>query len=70
LRVLSLLQDELVPFINYDELPCPVGRKASKKCKEKNGNDEKEEDPSKTKDNNEPASKRETSNSTSPTGEE
>lgn len=48
--------DEQVGPINYDELPCPKGKKASKRCKEKNG--EKDEDesetPSKTEDRNQP----------------
>jgi hypothetical protein len=52
--------DELVPGINYDELPCPKGRKASKKCKEKNGERDEDdvESPSRTGDNNQPTQTR------------
>jgi hypothetical protein len=47
--------DELVPEINYDDLPCPKGKKASKKCKEKNGeSDEDEDSSSKSGDDNQP----------------
>ncbi|KAF2463814.1 uncharacterized protein BDR25DRAFT_362485 [Lindgomyces ingoldianus] len=46
--------DELVPGINYDEMPCPKGKKASKKCKEKNGENDNNNAPSRTRDNNQP----------------
>ncbi|KAF2686380.1 hypothetical protein K458DRAFT_387388 [Lentithecium fluviatile CBS 122367] len=46
--------DELVPGINYDEMPCARVKKASKKCKEKNGESDNDSTPSKTKDNNQP----------------
>jgi len=46
--------DQLVPGINYDEMPCPKGKKASKKCKEKNGEKDEDDSPSKTGDNNQP----------------
>jgi hypothetical protein len=29
--------DELVPEIDYDQMPCPKGKKASKKCRERHG---------------------------------
>lgn len=49
--------DELAPGINYDEILCPKGKKASKKCKDKNG--DKDEDnsntPSKTADSTQPS---------------
>jgi len=44
--------DELVPGINYDEMACPKGKKASKKCKEKNGDRDNNDSPSKTGSNN------------------
>jgi hypothetical protein len=40
--------DELVPGINYDELPCSKGKKASKRCRERNGEDENGNKPSKS----------------------
>jgi hypothetical protein len=43
--------DELVPGINYDELPCPKVKKASKKCREKNGEKDSDSSPSKTRNN-------------------
>jgi hypothetical protein len=46
--------DELVPGINYDELPCPKGKKASKKCKEKNGETDDEESSSKSRGDSQP----------------
>jgi hypothetical protein len=47
--------DQLVPGINYDEMPCPKGKKASKRCKERNGESDKDESPSKTRNNNQPS---------------
>jgi hypothetical protein len=46
--------DELIPGINYDEMPCPKGKKASKKCKEKNGESDDDKSPSITEDNSQP----------------
>ncbi|KAH5090123.1 hypothetical protein HBI38_042970 [Parastagonospora nodorum] len=43
--------DELVPGLNYDDLPCPKGKKASKKCKEKIGDHNDSGSSSKTEDN-------------------
>ncbi|KAH7400509.1 hypothetical protein DE146DRAFT_780973 [Phaeosphaeria sp. MPI-PUGE-AT-0046c] len=42
--------DELVPGINYDTMPCPKGKKASKKCRDRNGEQDSDESASKTKD--------------------
>jgi hypothetical protein len=56
---LSNAPDELVPSINYDEMPCPKGKKASKRCKERNGEKDEDQPPSKTEGNN---------NKPSPTG--
>jgi hypothetical protein len=50
--------DALIPEgINYDELPCPKGKKASKKCKERNGDhdDNDKPSPTPTKDTSQPA---------------
>ena len=41
--------DELIPGINYDDMPCPKGKKASKSCKKKNGEADKDRPPSKSK---------------------
>lgn len=59
--------DALVPGINYDEMPCPKGKKASKKCKEKNGETDDNDSPSKTGDNNQPT---QTSNQPSQTSDQ
>jgi hypothetical protein len=53
--------DELTPVISYEQLPCPKGKKASKKCREKNGESEDENPPSKTEANNGSPSKTEES---------
>jgi hypothetical protein len=47
--------DALVPGINYDELPCPKGKKASKKCKEKEGNGGDDDSPPRSADNEQPS---------------
>jgi hypothetical protein len=48
--------DGLIPEgINYDELPCPKGKKASKKCKDKNGEgDDDKKPPTETKKDDQP----------------
>ncbi|KAI8937308.1 hypothetical protein NX059_006515 [Plenodomus lindquistii] len=59
--------DELVPGINYEEMPCPKGKKASKECKKKNGEDDRSDVPSKTQASSPPASTTTSSQASTPT---
>ena len=47
--------DQLVPGIDYDNMPCPKSKKASKRCRERNGESNEEKRPTKTENNNQPS---------------
>lgn len=62
--------DELVPGLDYGKMPCPKGKKASKKCQEKNEREKSEDNNKATQTGNQPPSKTEEDSQPTQTGNE